>query len=80
MKTNDIKKEMRVKLRNGWFGTMKDNMRGNTRMVEVEGVFTEIGSVYAHDIVAVLVDNKWVAVEHSDKQTQLRKQVESFGF
>lgn len=50
MKTNDIKKGWRVQLRSGWWGTMKDNGRGNTRIVEVEGVYTETGSVYAHDI------------------------------
>jgi hypothetical protein len=42
MKTNEIKKGMRVKLRNGWYGTMMDNQRGTTRMVEVEGYYTEI--------------------------------------
>jgi hypothetical protein len=28
--TNSIKKGMGVKLRNGWYGIMADNMRGNT--------------------------------------------------
>ncbi len=51
MKTNDIKKGMVVKLKNGWFGIMADNMRGNTRMVDVDGTYREIGSVYSHDIV-----------------------------
>jgi len=51
MKTNDIKKGMVVKLKNGWFGVMADNMRGNTRMVDVDGLYREIGSVYSHDIV-----------------------------
>ena len=51
MKTNDIKKGMVVELNNGWFGIMADNMRGNTRMVDVDGMYREIGSVYSHDIV-----------------------------
>ena len=51
MKTNDIKKGMVVKLNNGWFGIMADNMRGNTRMVDVDGMYREIGSVYSHDII-----------------------------
>ena len=51
MKTNDIKKGMVVKLRNGWYGIMADNMKGTTRMVDVDGLYREIGSVYAHDIV-----------------------------
>ena len=51
MKTNDIKKGMVVELRNGWFGIMADNMKGNTRMVDVNGLYREIGSVYSHDII-----------------------------
>jgi len=51
MKTNDIKKGMVVELNNGWFGIMADNMKGNTRMVDVDGMYREIGSVYAHDII-----------------------------
>ena len=51
MKTNDIKKGMVVELRNGWYGIMADNMKGNTRMVDVDGLYREIGSVYSHDIV-----------------------------
>lgn len=83
MKTNEIKKGMRVRLRNGWQGTMKDNLKGNTRMVEVEGFVTEMGSVYAHDIVEVLTyirpenstvaELKWVRVEHTPAQLKLRK-------
>lgn len=79
MLTNDIKKGMRVQLSNGWFGTMMDNMRGNTRMVEVEGIFTEIGSVYAHDIVAVIVNRsnldtpEVIKVTHTAKQNDMRE-------
>ena len=52
MKTNEIKKGMLIRLSNGWYGIMADNMRGNTRMVKVQGDFTELGSVYSHDIQA----------------------------
>jgi hypothetical protein len=72
MKTNDIKKGARILLRNGWYGTMYDNMKGNTRMAEVEGFETEIGSVYSHDIMEVLVDGYWVRVEHTPKQLECR--------
>ena len=51
MKTNDIKKGMVVELNNGWFGIMADNMRGNIRMVDVDGMYREMGSVYSHDII-----------------------------
>lgn len=81
MKTNDIKKGMRVQLRNGWFGTMMDNRKGNTRMVEVEGIFTETGSVYSHDIVSVQVEGYgWKSVEHTKAQNELRQRITQFGF
>ena len=53
--TNSIKKGMGVKLRNGWYGIMADNMRGNTRMVDVDGMYREMGSVYSHDIIMFYV-------------------------
>ena len=75
MQTNDIKKGMRVKLRNGWYGTMFDNMKGNARMVRVEGDYTEIGSVYGHDIFAVESDGRWLIVEHTPKQIAMRERI-----
>jgi hypothetical protein len=82
MKTNDIKKGMRVKLANGWYGTMADNAKGNTRMVDVEGTYRETGSVYSHDIVKVLLggswNNCWILVEHTPAQNKMRKMVENF--
>ena len=80
IKTNDIKKGTRIRLANGWFATMADNMRGNTRMAEVEGFFTEIGSVYSHDIVSALIEGEWVTVEHTPAQNKLRQRVSAFGF
>jgi hypothetical protein len=81
MLTNDLKKGARVKLRNGWFATVMDNGRGNTRVCEVEGMYTEIGSVYAHDIVIHYPTiGSSVVMEHTDKQLKLREQVAVFGF
>ena len=61
MKTNEIKKGMKiqsVQLGTPVTGIMMDNMRGNTRMVDVKGtevgLFDEMGSVYAYDIISVL--------------------------
>ena len=56
MKTNDLKKGMRIRLRNGWEADVWDNMRGNTRVCNVYGDYTEAGSVYSHDIMYVFVD------------------------
>ena len=72
MKTSEIIKGMRIRLDNGWFGTMMDNMRGTTRMVEVEGYYTEIGSVYSYDIVEVQKDTVWETVVHTEKELKVK--------
>jgi len=74
IKTNDIKKGMRCRLRNGWDATPISNTKGNTRDMTVEGFVTETGSVYSHDIVAVYIDGTWVPVEHTQAQLKLREQ------
>lgn len=78
MKTNDIKKGMRIVLRNGWEATMYDNARGNIRLAEVEGHYTEIGSIYAHDIAAVRVDGTWLPITLTPAQVKLSGLVEAF--
>lgn len=79
MRTNDLKKGDRVRLRNGWYATIYDNAKGNTRMAEVEGFYTEIGSVYSHDIeyFAPKVGSP-VRIEHTPAQVKLRRTVEAF--
>jgi hypothetical protein len=72
MTTNEIKKGTRFRLRNGWEATMEDNRKGNIRMATVEGVCTEMGSVYAHDIVSVLIGEAWQPVTKTDKQAKCR--------
>lgn len=73
MLTKEIKKGDRIQLRNGWYATMMDNGRGVTRMAEVEGYYTEMGSIYSFDIVAVIKDGKIYGVELSDKERQVKK-------
>jgi hypothetical protein len=77
MLTNDIKKGMRIRLRNGWEATMMDNKKGTIRTAEVYGTYTETGSVYAHDIVAVRTDkdeagSAWTGVEYTESQIKCR--------
>jgi hypothetical protein len=77
MLTNTLRKGDRVQLRNGWFGTIADNARGNIRMATVEGDYTETGSVYSHDILrACPKGGAWEDVEHTPAQLKLREQVE----
>jgi hypothetical protein len=80
VKTNELKKGVRVKLRNGWEATVYDNAKGNTRMCEVYGFETEIGSVYSHDIMKAEISGQWVDIEHTPAQLKLREQVKALGF
>ncbi len=87
MTTNEIKKGMKilsVQLGVPCSGIMMDNLKGNTRLVDVKGsevgMFDEMGSVYAHDIILVEVNSNWVDVEHTEKQLKLEKQLANIGF
>jgi hypothetical protein len=78
MKTNDIKKGDRIKMRNGFLGTMMDNKKGNIRMAQIEGIFTEVGSVYAHDIVEMCPAGKicaWVPIDVTDAQKNVARTI-----
>ena len=81
MKTNELKKGTRIVMRNGWEGTLMDNLKGNTRMAEIEGYCTEIGSVYAHDIMRYRdAELNWHDVEHTDKQKKCKQLNAMMGF
>lgn len=54
MLTKDIKKGSRVLLRNGWEAKTLESARKSTVLCEVYGLYTECGSIYGHDIVAVI--------------------------
>ena len=82
MTTNEIKKGMKVRtvqLGAPITGEMLDNLKGNTRLIKTNGseigMFDEMGSVYAYDIVAAEVDGEWVNVEHTEKQLKLKASV-----
>jgi hypothetical protein len=72
--TNDIKAGTNIILANGFNATMKDNKRGNIRVCEVEGYHTELGSVYAHDIVKAYdpVKEEYVKVIHTPAQLKCK--------
>jgi hypothetical protein len=80
MKTNDIKKGMKFQLRNGWHATMQDNVKGNARLALVEGDYTEMGSVYAHDIIAVFVNGQMIKVEHTPAQMKHMQMLSAMGW
>ena len=79
MKTNDLKKGMQVFLRNGWEAKMEDSRKGNTRLATVYGIYTEMGSVYSHDIVSVVDENGFLHdIEHTRAQRRMRREVEGY--
>ena len=88
MVTNDIKKGTSIRTKQLGVtvsGVMMDNMKGNTRLIETfgseVGLFDEIGSVYATDIVmAENSEGIWEDVELTDKQLKSITMREQFGF
>jgi len=85
MKTNDIKKGMRVKLSFSasmgqtprWEAVIIDNMRGNIRLADVYGFEHEMGSIYSHDIeyYKPTPESDWVKVEHTPAQLKVKQEV-----
>jgi len=74
--TNELKKGDRILQFNGWYGTIKDNAKGNIRIAEVEGFETETGSIYAHDIAfKINPDGLRTRIEHTPAQIKLRNEV-----
>ena len=87
VKTNDIKKGIKIKsvqLGVPVTGIMLDNKKGNTRLVDVKGsevgLFDEMGSIYSHDIILAEIDGVWKSVEHTEKQLNLKRQLNSMGW
>lgn len=73
--TNELKKGDRVTLRCGWNATMEDNKKGNIRMATVEGIYTEMGSIYMHDVVLAEKNGETLRVVATPSQKKLKKTV-----
>ena len=88
MKTNDIKKGTNIRTKQlgvSVSGVMMDSLKGNTRLIKTfgseVGLFDEIGSVYATDIImAENSEGIWEDVEYTDKQRKSVIMREQFGF
>jgi hypothetical protein len=78
MFVRDLDKGTRLKLRNGWEAELVSDKRTNTPVCRVFGDYTEIGSVYAHDVIAAQVGGQWVKVDHTPTQRELQQQVAAF--
>ena len=55
-------------------------MKGNTRVANIHGYFTEAGSIYVWDITSVVKDGKLYNLKLTDKQVKDKIMVESISF
>jgi hypothetical protein len=74
MFTNQLKKGDEVVLRNGWKARIEDNKKGATRLCTVYGFYTEMGSVYSHDIIQLVNETTGVrtSIIHTEKQKAVK--------
>jgi len=70
IRTDQIKKGTRIKLRSGWEAIVEKKCDGVTLIAKVIGAFTETGSIYAHDVVAAYIDGTWEEIELTEEQKQ----------
>ncbi len=81
MFTNELKKGDKVHLRNGWDAKLEDNLKGNTRLCTVYGTFTEMGSVYSHDMMSKEnSDGTKEMIEHTPAQLKCKARCGALGF
>lgn len=81
MKTNDLKKNDVIKLRNGWRAQLMDNKKGSIRFARVFGDYNELGPIYSHDIVEYQLDHQWFSdIELTKSQEKCLKTNQTLGF
>ena len=78
--SNEMKKGDFILQVNGWYGEILDNMKGNTRVANIHGYFTEAGSIYVWDITNIVKDGKLYNLKLTDKQVKDKIMVESISF
>jgi hypothetical protein len=78
IRTGQLKKGARVRMRNGLEAIVVKECEGNTLIAKVFGAFTETGSIYAHNIVSTEVDGQWIEVEMTEEQARFHKEVKPF--
>lgn len=77
--SNELKKGTKIVMSGtGWSGTILDNKKGNIRMAEIVGYYTDIGSIYVHNIAYAIIDDKHVTIELTEKQKELKNLVDNF--
>jgi len=62
----DVRKGTKVQLRNGNIALVMDNLTNRaTRMCQVYGTYTDMGSVYTSDIYKAFIGENWEFVTHT---------------
>ena len=77
MFSNDIKKDMKIKLTHNRDGWMRDNKKCIARIVEVN---FDVGSTYVDEIIKVEVNGVWENVEITTAHTKKLNQLKSMGW
>lgn len=73
MKTNELKKGDKIRLANGFDAEIMDNKKGNVRLAKVYGIYVELGSIYAHNIVFYYdKNNNCLPMELTKSQQKLK--------
>lgn len=74
IKTSELHKGFRIRLSNGWYGTLADDLTSrNSRAAVVDTPRgAEMVEVRAYDIVQGLVQGEWMAVLHTPQQKRAR--------
>lgn len=78
MQSNELKKGDKVILKNGWKATIEDNLKGNIRLATVEGLVTEMGSIYVWDIAHKIDTGE--RIDLTPKQLKSKGMVNALGF
>lgn len=61
-----------------WQAVLEEKLKKDgTVFATVEGFETEMGSVYNHDILGVMVDGTWEPVEHNQSDLDLQEKVQA---
>ena len=81
MLANDLKKGDVVRITGtGWRATIEDNKKGVTRMARVEGIATETGSIYIHDIAYMEHPDGPEPIEYTRAQAKQIAAIKRMGF
>jgi hypothetical protein len=80
MLTNDMKRGQVVRLKGGWRATIVDNKKGLIRDATVEGLVTETGSIYVHEIAYVETAHGPEPVELTTAQAKQDARIRAAGF